>query len=140
MPVALEVERMKGAAMGLFFFFLPVLLAQRSRKRKQKKAARNSGAMISLTHTTSAPTPGLTSAGSNTEPRSQEDSRKAAQGSRAHANPSCMMATAPCHAPAGRTRGRDLYERKLQHPLDLCCHPNCCRDPRVGCKDCLPLH
>lgn len=80
------------------------------------------------------------SAGSNTEPRSQEDSRKAAQGSRAHANPSCMMATAPCHAPAGRTRGRDLYERKLQHPLDLCCHPNCCRDPRVGCKDCLPLH
>lgn len=69
MPVALEVERMKGAAMGLFFFFfLPVLLAQRSRKRKQKKAARNSGAMISLTHTTSAPTPSLTSTGSNTEP------------------------------------------------------------------------
>lgn len=67
MPVALEVERMKGAAMGLFFF-LPVLLAQRSRKRKQKKAARNSGAMISLTHTTSAPTPSLTSTGSNTEP------------------------------------------------------------------------
>jgi len=40
MPVALEVERMKGAAMGFFFFFFTSSVGTEIKKEKAEKSSK----------------------------------------------------------------------------------------------------